>query len=143
MAYDILNELLALFHCVVRLSTARLVTARLDSGRFAFPLQFSTALEWAGLFTCCYLFIYLFIFYFFFIAENNLQSNNNNTDYKQIKTVNKRHSSHSIWRNKDITKYQGDWRVHRNILNTSQTFCFLTVLMKKYKSQSRSKTNLT
>ncbi len=28
--------------------------AQLGSGRFAFPLQFSTALEWAGLFTCCY-----------------------------------------------------------------------------------------
>ncbi len=32
--------------------SARLVTARLGSGRFAFPLQFSTALEWVGLFTC-------------------------------------------------------------------------------------------
>ncbi len=40
---------------VVRLGSARLVTARLSSGRFAFPLQFSTALEWAGLFTCCYI----------------------------------------------------------------------------------------
>ncbi len=29
-------------------------TARLSSGRFAFPLQFSNALEWAGLFTCRY-----------------------------------------------------------------------------------------
>ncbi len=29
-------------------------TVRLSSGRFAFPLQFSTALEWAGLFTCRY-----------------------------------------------------------------------------------------
>ncbi len=29
-------------------------TERLGSGRFAVPLQFSTALEWAGLFTCCY-----------------------------------------------------------------------------------------
>ncbi len=32
---------MALFHCMVRYS----------SGRFAFPLQFSTAIEWAGLFT--------------------------------------------------------------------------------------------
>ncbi len=29
-------------------------SARLSSGRFAFPLQFSNALEWVGLFTCCY-----------------------------------------------------------------------------------------
>ncbi len=34
--------------------TSRLVTARLSSGRFAFPLQFSNALEWAGLFMCRY-----------------------------------------------------------------------------------------
>ncbi len=27
---------------------------RLGMAWFAFPLQFSTALEWAGLFTCCY-----------------------------------------------------------------------------------------
>ncbi len=33
---------MALFHCVLRLGTAL----------FAFPLHFSTALEWAGLFTC-------------------------------------------------------------------------------------------
>ncbi len=33
-------------------STARYGTARF--GRFAFPLQFSAALEWAGLFTCRY-----------------------------------------------------------------------------------------
>ncbi len=26
-------------------------SARLSSGRFAFPLQFSTTIEWAGLFT--------------------------------------------------------------------------------------------
>ncbi len=32
---------MALFHCVVRLGMAR----------FVFPLQFSTALEWAGLYT--------------------------------------------------------------------------------------------
>ncbi len=43
--------LMALFHCMVRYGSARL-----SSGRFAFnfPLQFSTAIEWAGLFTCCY-----------------------------------------------------------------------------------------
>ncbi len=29
-------------------------SARLSLARFAFPLQFITALEWAGLFTCCY-----------------------------------------------------------------------------------------
>ncbi len=29
-------------------------TVRLSSARFAFPLQFSTAIEWAGLFTCRY-----------------------------------------------------------------------------------------
>ncbi len=40
---------MALFHCVVRLGSARLVTARL-----AFPAQFSAALGWAGLFTCRY-----------------------------------------------------------------------------------------
>ncbi len=48
------KKLMALFHCVVRLGSARLVTAWLSLGRFAFPLQFSTALEWAVLFTCCY-----------------------------------------------------------------------------------------
>ncbi len=31
--------------------TVRHGTVRLSSGRFAFPLQFSTAIEWAGLFT--------------------------------------------------------------------------------------------
>ncbi len=31
--------------------TARYGTVWLSSGRFAFPLQFSTAIEWAGLFT--------------------------------------------------------------------------------------------
>ncbi len=46
--------LMALFHCTVRFGTARYGTVRLSSGRFAFPLQFSTALEWAGLFTCHY-----------------------------------------------------------------------------------------
>ncbi len=30
--------------------TVRLGTVRLSSGRFAFPPQFSTAIEWAGLF---------------------------------------------------------------------------------------------
>ncbi len=38
-------------HGTVRFSTARYSTVRLSSGRFAFPLQFSTAIEWAGLFT--------------------------------------------------------------------------------------------
>ncbi len=37
---------LALFHCMVRYGSVRF-----SSGRFAFPLQFSTAIEWAGLFT--------------------------------------------------------------------------------------------
>ncbi len=45
---------MALFHCVVGLGSARVVTARLSSGRFALPPQFNTALEWAGLFTCRY-----------------------------------------------------------------------------------------
>ncbi len=31
--------------------SARYGTVRLSSGRFAFPPQFSTAIEWAGLFT--------------------------------------------------------------------------------------------
>ncbi len=35
----------------VRFGTARYGTVRLSSGRFAFPPQFSTAIEWAGLFT--------------------------------------------------------------------------------------------
>ncbi len=43
------SDVLALFHCVVRLGLARL-----DSGRFVFPLQFSAALDWVGLFTCRY-----------------------------------------------------------------------------------------
>ncbi len=38
-------------HGTVRFSTARYGTVRLSSGRFAFPPQFSTAIEWAGLFT--------------------------------------------------------------------------------------------
>ncbi len=42
---------MALFHCMVRYGSARLGTVRLSSGRFAFPLQFSIAIEWAGLFT--------------------------------------------------------------------------------------------
>ncbi len=36
-------------HGTVRFGTARYGT--LSSGRFAFPLQFSTAIEWVGLFT--------------------------------------------------------------------------------------------
>ncbi len=38
-------------HGTVRYGTARYGTVRLSSGRFAFPPQFSTAIEWAGLFT--------------------------------------------------------------------------------------------
>ncbi len=38
-------------HGTVRFGTARYGTVRLSSGRFAFPRQFSTAIEWAGLFT--------------------------------------------------------------------------------------------
>ncbi len=45
------GPLIALFHCMVRFGTARYGTVRLSSGRFAFPPQFSTAIEWAGLFT--------------------------------------------------------------------------------------------
>ncbi len=41
-------------HGTVRFGTARYGTVRLSSGRFAFPLQFSTAKEWAGLFTRSY-----------------------------------------------------------------------------------------
>ncbi len=41
-------------HGTVRFGMARYGTVRLSSRRFAFPLQFSTAIEWAGLFTCCY-----------------------------------------------------------------------------------------
>ncbi len=41
-------------HGTVRFGTARYGTVRLSSGRFAFPPQFSTAIEWAGLFTCRY-----------------------------------------------------------------------------------------
>ncbi len=37
-----------------RFGTACYGTARLGLCRFAFPLQFSDALEWAGLFTCRY-----------------------------------------------------------------------------------------
>ncbi len=45
---------MALFplHGTTRFGTARYGMARLSSGQFAFPLQFSTALEWVGLFTC-------------------------------------------------------------------------------------------
>ncbi len=38
-------------HGTVRFGAARYGTVRLSSGRFAFPPQFSTAIEWAGLFT--------------------------------------------------------------------------------------------
>ncbi len=38
-------------HGTVRFGTARYGRVQLSSGRFAFPLQFSTAIEWAGLFT--------------------------------------------------------------------------------------------
>ncbi len=38
-------------HGTVRFGTARYGTVRLSSGRFAFPPQFNTAIEWAGLFT--------------------------------------------------------------------------------------------
>ncbi len=41
-------------HGSVRFGTARYGTVRLSSGRFAFPPQFSTTIEWAGLFTCRY-----------------------------------------------------------------------------------------
>ncbi len=40
---------MVLFHYMVQLDSVRHGTAR-----FAFPLQFSTTLEWAGLFTCRY-----------------------------------------------------------------------------------------
>ncbi len=56
MAYFLLKQeargrLLALFHCMVRYGSARYGTVRLSSGQFAFPPQFSTAIEWAVLFT--------------------------------------------------------------------------------------------
>ncbi len=38
-------------HGTVRCGSARLSTVRLIPGRYAFTLQFSTAIEWAGLFT--------------------------------------------------------------------------------------------
>ncbi len=41
-------------HGMARFCTARYGMARLSLGRFVFPPQFSTALEWAGLFTCRY-----------------------------------------------------------------------------------------
>ncbi len=37
-------------HGTVRFGTAWYGTVRLSSGRFAFPPQFSTTIEWAGLF---------------------------------------------------------------------------------------------
>ncbi len=48
------DTVMALFHCMVWYGSERLGTVRLSSGRFAFPLQFSTAIELAGLFTCRY-----------------------------------------------------------------------------------------
>ncbi len=55
------SNVMALFHCMVRYGSVRFGTVRhgsarlgtvwLSSGRLAFPLQFSTAIEWAGLFT--------------------------------------------------------------------------------------------
>ncbi len=50
---------MALFHCMVRYGSARLGTVRYGTVRYgtaqfgsvAFPLQFSTAIEWEGLFT--------------------------------------------------------------------------------------------
>ncbi len=41
--------LMALFHCMVRYGSVRYGTAQF--GSVAFPPQFSTAIEWAGLFT--------------------------------------------------------------------------------------------
>ncbi len=38
-------------HGTVRHGSVRYGTVWLSSGRFAFPPQFSTAIEWAGLFT--------------------------------------------------------------------------------------------
>ncbi len=46
---DEVEKLLALFHCMVRYGSARYGTAQF--GSVAFPPQFSTAIEWAGLFT--------------------------------------------------------------------------------------------
>ncbi len=42
----LLREYFGAFHCIVRLSTAQH-----SSAMFAFPLQFTTALGWAGLYT--------------------------------------------------------------------------------------------
>ncbi len=50
----VLKDVLALLQRGIRLGSARLSTARLSLARFAFLLQFSTALEWAGLSTCRY-----------------------------------------------------------------------------------------
>ncbi len=44
-----LCNVVALFHCMVRYGSARYGTAQF--GSVAFPPQFSTAIEWAGLFT--------------------------------------------------------------------------------------------
>ncbi len=43
------QSLMALFHCMVRYGSVRYGTAQF--GSVAFPPQFSTAIEWAGLFT--------------------------------------------------------------------------------------------
>ncbi len=45
----ILTYVMALFHCMVRYGSVRYGTAQF--GSVAFPPQFSTAIEWAGLFT--------------------------------------------------------------------------------------------
>ncbi len=44
-----LRSQMALFHCMVRYGSVRYGTAQF--GSVAFPPQFSTAIEWAGLFT--------------------------------------------------------------------------------------------
>ncbi len=46
---DTKTPLMALFHCMVRYGSVRYGTAQF--GSVAFPPQFSTAIEWAGLFT--------------------------------------------------------------------------------------------
>ncbi len=52
LSYSIFSSLttnMALFHCMVRYGSVRYGTAQF--GSVAFPPQFSTAIEWAGLFT--------------------------------------------------------------------------------------------
>ncbi len=51
VSYSFLSNGAFPLHGTVRFGTARYGTVRLSSGRFAFPPQFSTAIEWAGLFT--------------------------------------------------------------------------------------------